>query len=83
LAAYRQAPRAALISFGGLNYQSRAAHNRDPPQLLCLVTEAPDGASRQWRALSAQCWTFWPLGVHALTPQASTASRDGPVEDAV
>jgi hypothetical protein len=28
-------------------------------------------ASRQWRALSAQSWTFWPLGVHALAPQAS------------
>jgi len=28
-------------------------------------------ASRQWRALSAQGWTFWPLGVHALAPQAS------------
>jgi hypothetical protein len=28
-------------------------------------------ASRQWRALSAQGWTFWPVGVHALAPQAS------------
>ena len=25
----------------------------------------------QWPALSAQGWTFWPLGVHALAPQAS------------
>ena len=25
-------------------------------------------ASRQWPALSAQGWTFWPLGVHALAP---------------
>ena len=39
-------------------------------------------ASRQWRALSAQGWTFWPLGVHALAPQASAAARDGPVQDA-
>ena len=39
-------------------------------------------ASRHWRALSAQGWTFWSLGVHALAPQASAASRDGPVEDA-
>jgi hypothetical protein len=29
-------------------------------------------ASRHWRALSAQGWTFWALGVHALAPQAST-----------
>ena len=39
-------------------------------------------ASRQWPALSAQGWTFWPLGVHALAPQASTASRESPVQDA-
>ena len=39
-------------------------------------------ASRQWRALSAQGWTFWPLGVHALAPQASAASGDGPVQEA-
>jgi ribosomal protein S27AE len=39
-------------------------------------------ASRQWRALSAQGWTFWPLGVHALAPQASAAPGYGPVEDA-
>jgi hypothetical protein len=30
-------------------------------------------ASRHWRALSAQGWTFWSLGVHALAPQASAA----------
>ena len=24
----------------------------------------------QWPALSAQGWTFWPLGVRALAPQA-------------
>jgi len=35
-------------------------------------------ASRPWRALSAQGWTFWPLGVHALAPQAGY----GPVDDA-
>jgi hypothetical protein len=39
-------------------------------------------ASRHWRALSAQGWTFWPLGVHALAPQASAAARDGPAQDA-
>lgn len=39
-------------------------------------------ASRQWRALSAQGWTFWPLGVHALAPQASAESGDGPVQEA-
>jgi hypothetical protein len=39
-------------------------------------------ASRHWRALSAQGWTFWPLGVHALAPQASAASRGDPVQDA-
>jgi hypothetical protein len=39
-------------------------------------------ASRHWPALSAQGWTFWPLGVHALAPQASTAAGCGPVEDA-
>ena len=38
-------------------------------------------ASRQWRALSAQGWTFWSLGMYALAPQASAAC-DGPVEDA-
>jgi hypothetical protein len=39
-------------------------------------------ASRQWRALAAQGWTFWPLGMHALAPQASAAARDGPAKDA-
>ena len=39
-------------------------------------------ASRHWRALSAQGWTFWPLGVHELAPQARAAARDGPVQDA-
>jgi hypothetical protein len=39
-------------------------------------------ASRHWRALSAQGWSFWPLGVHALAPQARAASRDGPIQDA-
>jgi hypothetical protein len=35
-------------------------------------------ASRLWPALSAQGWTFWPLGVHALAPQASAAPGYGP-----
>ena len=39
-------------------------------------------ASRQWRALSAQGCTVWPLGVHALAPQARAAVRGGPVQDA-
>lgn len=29
--------------------------------------------SRQWSALSAQGWTIWPLGAHALAPQANAA----------
>ena len=39
-------------------------------------------ASWQWRALSAQGWIFWPLGVHALAPQASAASGHDPVQEA-
>jgi len=39
-------------------------------------------ASRQWPALSAQSWTFWPPGVHALAPQASAAAGHGPLGDA-
>ena len=39
-------------------------------------------ASWQWRALSVQGWTFWPLGVLALAPQASAASDDGSLQDA-
>lgn len=39
-------------------------------------------ATRHWRALSAQGWTFWPLGVHAFAPQASAAARGGPVQHA-
>ncbi len=34
-------------------------------------------ATRQWRALSAQGQTFWPLGVHALAPQASAGPARG------
>jgi hypothetical protein len=39
-------------------------------------------ATRHWRALSAQGWTFWPLGVHALAPQASAAAPGRPAQDA-
>ena len=39
-------------------------------------------ASRQWRALSVQGWTFWSLGYRALAPQASAPSRDRPLQDA-
>jgi hypothetical protein len=39
-------------------------------------------ATRHWRALSAQGWTFWSLGYHALAPQASAAARGRPVQDA-
>ena len=35
-------------------------------------------ASRHWRALSAQGWTFWPLGVHPLAPQARGRSTRRP-----
>ena len=34
-------------------------------------------------ALSAQGWTFWPLGVHAIAPQASTEPLYGPAGEAV
>jgi hypothetical protein len=34
-------------------------------------------ASRHWRALSGQSWTYWPLGLHALAPQASGAPGYG------
>ena len=40
-------------------------------------------ASRHWRALSAQGWTFWPLGVHAIAPQASSRPPYGPAGEAV
>ena len=39
-------------------------------------------ATRHWRALSAQGWTFWSLGVPAKETQASAAARGGPVKDA-
>ena len=39
-------------------------------------------ATRHWRALSAQGWTFWPLGVHAIAPQARTGPGDGPAGEA-
>jgi hypothetical protein len=28
-------------------------------------------ANRLWLALSAQGWTMWPVGEHALAPQAT------------
>jgi hypothetical protein len=40
-------------------------------------------ASRHWRALSAQGWMFWPLGLHAIAPQASTGRLYGPAGEAV
>jgi hypothetical protein len=39
-------------------------------------------ASRHWRALSAQGWTFWSLGAHAIAPQVSTGPGYGLVGDA-
>ena len=45
----------------------RAAYRVDRVGELYLCGHC---ASQQWRALSAQGWTFWPLGVHALAPQA-------------
>ena len=33
--------------------------------------------------LSAQGWTFWPLGVHAIAPQASSGPPYGPAGEAV
>ena len=53
----------------------RAAYRVDRAGELYLCGSC---ASQHWRALSAQGWTFWPLGVHALAPQAGY----GPVEDA-
>jgi len=40
-------------------------------------------ASQNWRALSAQGWTYWPLGVQAIAPQASTGPGNSPPGDAV
>ena len=45
----------------------RAAYRVDRVGELYLCGSC---ASQHWRALSAQGWTFWPLGVHALAPQA-------------
>ena len=39
-------------------------------------------AGRHWRALSAQGWTFWSLGVHAIAPQARTGPGYGPAGQA-
>jgi hypothetical protein len=39
-------------------------------------------ARQHWRALSSEGWTFWPLGVHALAPQASVAPGYGLLDDA-
>jgi hypothetical protein len=39
-------------------------------------------ASLQWPALSAQGWTFWPLDVRAVAPQASAVPGYGPVQEA-
>jgi hypothetical protein len=39
-------------------------------------------ATRHWRALSAQGWTFWSLGYQALAPQASAAPGYGPISHA-
>ena len=39
-------------------------------------------ASKHWRALSAQGWTFWSLGVHAIAPQATATPRYGLLGDA-
>jgi hypothetical protein len=47
---------------------------------LCLCGQC---ASRHWPALSAQGWTFWPLGLHAIAPQASTGPLYGPPGEAV
>ena len=39
-------------------------------------------ASRHWRALSAQGWIFWPLGVHAIAPQAAAGPDCGRLGEA-
>ena len=58
----------------------RAAYRVDRNGELYLCGQC---ASRHWRALSAQGWTFWCLGVHAVAPQASTGPLCGPADDAV
>jgi hypothetical protein len=40
-------------------------------------------ATRHWRALSAQGWTFWSPGVHAIAPQASNGPGCGSAGEAV
>jgi hypothetical protein len=57
-----------------------AAYRVDRAGELYLCAQC---ASRHWPALSAQGWTFWPLGAHAIAPQASTGPRYGPAGQAV
>jgi hypothetical protein len=40
--------------------------NRDGELYLCRHC-----TNRLWPALSAQGWTMWPVGEHALAPQAT------------
>jgi hypothetical protein len=58
----------------------RAAYRVDRAGELYLCGPC---ASRHWPALSAQGWTFWCLGVHAVAPQASTGPLYGPAGEAV
>ena len=53
----------------------RAAYKVDRVGELYLCGHC---ATRHWPALSAQGWTFWPLGVHAIAPQARTGPLYGP-----
>ena len=60
----------------------RAGYRVDQVKLTGELYLCGQCATRHWRALSAQGWTFWSLGYHALAPQASAAARGGPVQDA-
>jgi len=61
----------------------RAGYRVDPVNRAGELYLCGPCASRHWRALSAQGWTFWPLGVHAIAPQASTGPGYGPGGEAV
>ena len=78
-AADRQAARAMTETCDRCGPATGAAYKADRVGELYLCGHC---ASRHWRALSAQGWTFWPRGVHALAPQASAAPGYGPVSDA-
>jgi hypothetical protein len=60
---------------------TRAAYRVDAVDLVSQLYLCGHCASRHWLALSALGWGFWPLGVHALAPQASDAPGHRPAQD--